>query len=97
MDRLLLQSVSVIPLVKGQTGATGTAGRGIASIHNFYLASAKKTGVTTSDAGWSSTTIPLTTATLPFLWQYQRITYTVGDPETTPLYSLECIQRMAKE
>lgn len=69
---------------KGQTGATGTAGRGIASIHNFYLASAKKTGVTTSDAGWSSTTIPLTTATLPFLWQYQRITYTVGDPETTP-------------
>ena len=71
--------------LKGATGATGSAGKGISSIVNHYLASASASGVTTSTSGWT-TTMQTTTTTKKYLWMYQTINYTSGSPtNTTPV------------
>lgn len=68
----------------GATGATGAAGRGITGVTNYYLATTASTGVTTATTGWT-TTMQATDTTKKYLWTYQKITYTSGDPtNTTP-------------
>ena len=68
--------------LKGQTGATGAAGKSITGVTNHYLASASSTGVSTSTSGWS-TAMQTTDTTKKYLWCYQTITYSSGDPTNT--------------
>ncbi len=57
-------------------------GKSIVSVTEYYLVSSSKTGVTTSASGWS-TSIPTMTATNKYLWNYEKITYSEGDPTNT--------------
>ena len=68
--------------IKGATGATGSAGKGITGVATCYLASASSSGVTTSTSGWT-TTMQTTDTSKKYLWSYQKITYTTGEPTTT--------------
>lgn len=69
----------------GATGATGTAGKGITGVTTYYLASSAASGVTVSTSGWQ-TTMQTTTTTNKYLWSYQKISYTSGNPtNTTPV------------
>ena len=68
--------------LKGQTGATGAAGKSITGVTNHYLASDSSTGVSTSTSGWS-TAMQTTDTTKKYLWCYQTITYSSGDPTNT--------------
>lgn len=61
--------------VIGVYGNTGSAGKGISSITNYYLATTLGSGVTKSTTGWSTTVQSMTT-TNKYLWNYERITYT---------------------
>ena len=61
--------------VIGVYGNTGTAGKGISSIANYYLATADGSGVTKSTSGWTDT-VQSMTATNKYLWNYELITYT---------------------
>lgn len=68
----------------GTYGQTGGAGKGISSIVNHYLATASGSGVTKDTSGWT-TTVQSMTATNKYLWNYETISYTSGDPtDTTP-------------
>lgn len=66
----------------GAKGDTGSAGRGITGVTTYYLASASATGVSTSTSGWT-TTMQTTDTTKKYLWSYQSIAYTSGNPTTT--------------
>lgn len=66
----------------GTYGQTGSAGKGISSITNYYLATSAGSGVTTSTSGWT-TTVQTVDATNKYLWNYEVIAYTSGDPTTT--------------
>lgn len=66
----------------GAQGATGASGKSITGVTNHYLATSASTGVTTSTSGWS-TTMQSTTTTNKYLWCYQEITYSSGNPTTT--------------
>lgn len=68
--------------VIGVHGATGSAGRGISAINNYYLATASASGVTHSTTGWT-TTVQNVTSTNKYLWNYEEITYTTGNPTKT--------------
>lgn len=62
----------------------GSAGRGVSSITNYYLASNQSTGVTTTTSGWS-TSVQAVSASKKYLWNYEKITYTDGQyVNTTP-------------
>lgn len=62
----------------------GSAGRGVSSITNYYLASNQSTGVTTTTSGWS-TSVQTVSASKKYLWNYEKITYTDGQSvNTTP-------------
>lgn len=66
----------------GATGATGATGRGITSVETYYLASTANTGITISTSGWT-TTMQATDTNKKYLWSYQKITYTSGNPTST--------------
>ncbi len=62
----------------------GTNGRGIESITNYYLATSLTSGVTTTTNGWT-TGVQTATATAPFLWNYEKITFDDSTySDTTP-------------
>ena len=65
------------PVIIGTYGDQGNAGKGISSITEYYLASANVTGVTRNTSGWT-TSIQTVTASLKYLWNYEKITYTDG-------------------
>lgn len=67
------------PTVIGTYSKDGEAGKGISSIVEYYLVSPNQTGITTSTSGWS-TTIPTMTTTNKYLWNYEVINYTTGNP-----------------
>lgn len=73
--------VQTDPLIVGVYGEKGENGRGIESVTNYYLASASSSGVTTSTTGWKDS-IQSVSKTLPYLWTYEKITYTSGTPKT---------------
>lgn len=66
----------------GATGQPGATGKGITGVTTYYLASASASGVTTSTTGWT-TTMQSTDTTKKYLWSYQKIAYTTGNPTTT--------------
>jgi len=66
------------------TEIEGADGKGITSIVSYYLAHPLNTYVTTAVDGWT-TTIQTINATYKYLWTYEVINYTTGDPTiTTP-------------
>lgn len=65
----------------GKMGNTGSTGKGIKSITEYYLATASGSGVTTSTAGWT-TSIQTITASKRYLWNYEVITYTDASKTT---------------
>ena len=75
-------TVPLIIGVYGDKGATGSAGKGIKSITEYYLATSSNSGITTSTKGWS-TTIPTITSTNKYLWNYEVIAYTDNSSTTS--------------
>lgn len=63
------------PILIGVFGSTGSTGKGIKSITEYYLATTESSGITTSTAGWT-TTMQTLTSTNKYLWNYELITYT---------------------
>lgn len=69
----------------GADGKSGSDGKGIKAITEYYLVSANSSGVTTSTSGWK-TTMQLTDTTNKYLWNYEVITYTDDTTSsTTPI------------
>ena len=68
--------------VQGVDGNNGNNGISITKVENFYLVSTLNTGITTSTSGWVATP-PLTTTTNKYLWNYEKITYSSGNPTLT--------------
>lgn len=60
-----------------EKGADGTAGKGIKSITEYYLATSAGSGVTTGTSGWT-TAVQTITAAKRFLWNYEATAYTDG-------------------
>ena len=60
----------------------GSDGVSITDVTNYYLASALASGVTTSTTGWT-TSIQTTDSSKPYLWNYEVVTYSSGNPTTT--------------
>lgn len=60
----------------------GADGKSISSVTNHYLATSASSGVTRSTSGWT-TTIQTMTSTNKYLWNYETITYSAGDPTNT--------------
>ena len=64
-------------------GTYGDTGTGIESITNYYLASSL-TSVTTETAGWNpDPSTQKISASALYLWNYEKITYTAGEPKCT--------------
>lgn len=74
-----LQPTKTEPCIIGVYSADG---KGISSVTEYYLATSLSSGVTTSTSGWT-TTVQTLTATNKYLWNYEVISYTVGNPTTT--------------
>ena len=80
----------------GKDGEDGEDGRGIASVTEYYLASALSTGVTRQTAGWG-TAVPTITPERKYLWNYTRTvytdnTYTETDPVIIGVYGQQGLQ-----
>lgn len=71
-------SISTPPAVIGTYGS----GRGIASITEYYLASASSSGITRNTPGWTDS-VQSPSAAKPFLWNYEVTTYTDGTSDTS--------------
>lgn len=69
-------------LIKGEKGDTGSSGKGIKSVTNYYLATASGSGVTSSTSGWT-TTVQSVSATKKYLWNYEMLTYTDNSTSST--------------
>lgn len=76
------KSTTTAKRVMGVYGDTGSAGKGISSITNYYLATSASSGVTTATNGWTTATQTMT-STNKYLWNYEVISYTSGNPTTT--------------
>ena len=63
-------------------GVFGADGKGISSVTEYYLATSSSSGVTTSTSGWT-TAIQTVTSSKKYLWNYEVIAYTSGNPTTT--------------
>ncbi len=74
---------STAPCVIGHYGADGKDGRGISLIEEFYLATSLAS-VTTGTSGWNDKpSTQVISVDNPYLWNYERITYTDGTVDTT--------------
>lgn len=68
-----------------EKGADGTAGKGIKSITEYYLATSAGSGVTTGTSGWT-TSVQTITAAKRYLWNYEKVAYTDGtSSESSPV------------
>ena len=78
-------TTAVVIGVRGQNGADGAT---VVSVTNYYLASAKASGVTTSTSGWvtdASHANATTSAEKPYLWNYEVTKWSKGaDTKTDP-------------
>ena len=72
--------VDTEPAIIGVYGKDGESGRGIASIVEHYAISRSNTSAPTT--GWSDTFV-VPTKDEPYLWNYETINYTEGEPEDT--------------
>lgn len=66
----------------GANGATGTNGKSIGSVVNYYLATASSSGVTAATRGWT-TAVQSVSATKKYLWNYEVVKYTDGTVAST--------------
>lgn len=67
-----------------KTGQTGASGVSVTGVTTYYLTTSASSGVTTSTSGWA-TTPTATTTTNKYIWSYQKITYSSGNPtNSTP-------------
>nr|DAI04031.1 MAG TPA: tail protein [Caudoviricetes sp.] len=66
----------------GQTGQTGASGISITGVKMHYLATSAASNVTTATSGWTDT-IQTTDASKKYLWAYQTISYSSGNPTNT--------------
>lgn len=66
----------------GANGATGTNGKSIGSVANYYLATASSSGVTAATSGWT-TAVQSVSATKKYLWNYEVVKYTDGTVAST--------------
>lgn len=64
----------------GEKGEDGDPGRGITSITNYYATTAD---TNEPDANDWKTEMQITSVDKPYLWTYERIEYTSGNPSTT--------------
>ena len=71
---------TTVPAVVGVWGKEGKSGRGIASIVEHYAIGSSNTSAPTT--GWSDTFVA-PTKDKPYLWNYETINYTEGNPEDT--------------
>ena len=71
---------TTVPAVVGVWGKEGKSGRGIVSIVEHYAISRSNTSAPTT--GWSDTFV-VPTKDEPYLWNYETINYTEGEPEHT--------------
>ena len=68
-----------------EKGADGTAGKGIKSITEYYLATSAGSGVTTGTSGWT-TAVQTMTSAKRYLWNYEKVAYTDGtSSESNPV------------
>lgn len=69
--------------VHGENGADGAS---ITDVESFYLASDKSTGITQASAGWTTDASAIAatmTGLKPYLWNYEKVTFSKGAPKTT--------------
>lgn len=66
----------------GQDGKDGKDGKGISEVINYYLTTNKADGVTRDDFG-GNTEIVTPDKDKPYLWNYEEIRYTSGNPTYT--------------
>ena len=74
-------SSPTIPIIIGVYGNTGATGRALTSVTEYYLASASASGVTRATSGWT-TSMQTTSPALPYLWNYEKLTWSVAPIET---------------
>lgn len=77
-------SSNTVPVIIGnysENGADGTPGRSLLTVTEYYLASASSSGVTRATSGWT-TTMQTTTPSLPYLWNYEQLTWSSGTTTT---------------
>lgn len=67
------------PAIVGNYAADGTAGRSVESIVEYYAVSASNS---TAPSSWYTTPQQMTQA-MPYLWNYEVVRYSTGDPEET--------------
>lgn len=67
--------------VYGDTGESGTDGKGIKNIISYYLASAQSSGITTSSYGWTTSPQSMSEQNR-YLWNYEVLTYTDNTTHT---------------
>ncbi|MBR6641450.1 MAG: hypothetical protein IKL08_04580, partial [Clostridia bacterium] len=68
----------------GAAGENGQPGRGIKKITEYYLATSKNSGITLETSGWKTNiSETILTAINKYLWNYELIEYTEGDPDKT--------------
>lgn len=70
------------PAIIGQYNITGEDGKSIDTITHYYLASPLQSGITWDSAGWTEAVQTVST-TNKYLWNYEIITYTEGNPTKT--------------
>ena len=70
------------PVIIGRYGLNGGTGKGISSITEYYLATSASSGVTTTTSGWT-TAVQTTDSTNKYLWNYEVVAYTSGNPYTS--------------
>lgn len=66
----------------GANGATGTNGKSIGSVVNYYLATTSSSGVTVATSGWT-TAVQSVSAAKKYLWNYEVVKYTDGTVAST--------------
>mgnify|MGYP000991922766 CR=1 FL=1 len=68
----------------GANGATGTNGKSIGSVVNYYLATASSSGVTAATSGWTAA-VQSVSAAKKYLWNYEVVKYTDGTVASTTM------------
>lgn len=66
---------------QGEKGDPGEPGKGLSQIIEHYLVSELSEGITVDTPGWVTSPIPVMTAELKYLWNYETLIYTDGTEE----------------
>lgn len=75
-------TVDTTKRVIGVYGNTGSNGKSIGSVINYYLATSASSNVTTGTSGWT-TTVQSVSASKKYLWNYEVVKYSDGTTAST--------------